>query len=183
MARKFLSYQNILQMDISTSLPRELHNFFTLQVSKCGEPGTGEGSLEQFHIDSLCLLNYKKSSTSDISCIVASQNIMHNNIIYFRKREAIFSRDDIKYITSVYKMLYPDIVIDHIPMIYEQFNELKVFNEIFTSKRSKGNHSSIICAFWHSSIIVPSLLIIKISIKAQPVLYHSLIMANTLVTK
>ena len=45
-------------------------------------------------------------------------------------------------------MLYPDIVIDHIPMIYEQFNELKVFNEMFTSKRSKGNHSSIICAFW-----------------------------------
>ena len=82
MARKFLFYQNILQMDISISLPQELHDFFTLQVSKCGEPGTGEGSLEQSHIDSLRLLNYKKSSTSDISSIVASQNIMHNNNYY-----------------------------------------------------------------------------------------------------
>ena len=46
-------------MDISTALPQELHEFFEYQVGKCGGISLGEGSLEQSHVDSLSLLDYR----------------------------------------------------------------------------------------------------------------------------
>ena len=52
MGKKFISYQDLLLMDISTALPEELREFFVDHVTKCGEISLGEGSLVQTHVDS-----------------------------------------------------------------------------------------------------------------------------------
>ena len=51
-------------MDVSTTLPQE---FFEVQVGKCGEISLGEGSLEQCHVDSLSLLDFKGNA----NCVLA----------------------------------------------------------------------------------------------------------------
>ena len=60
-------------------------------------------------------------------------------------------------LTAVYQMVYPNTTFEHVPMRYEYFYRLKVFNETYTSVRGKGN-SSAICAYWAgiSSSIAPS---------------------------
>ena len=62
MAKKFLSYQQILLMDIPFALPHEFKEFFEDHLSKCANLTLGEGSLMQTHVDSLSLIEYKKNS-------------------------------------------------------------------------------------------------------------------------
>ena len=45
MANKFISYQHLLLMDISTALPEEIRYFFEDHVTKCGDISLGVGTL------------------------------------------------------------------------------------------------------------------------------------------
>lgn len=145
MTRKFLAYQKLLLMDVSTSLPSDLREFFEYQVGKCAEISVSEGSLEQSHVNSLDLLEYKKNSNCNISYIDACESSFHT---CSHRCEAIFNYTEVESLASVYRKLYPTTLISHTPMIYERFYELKVFNERFLSAKARGNHSSAICAYW-----------------------------------
>ncbi len=59
-----------------------------------------------------------------------------------------FSSTEVESLRSVYRKLYPGMVINHIPMVHERFYDLKVFHEKFLSARAKGSHSSAVCAYW-----------------------------------
>ena len=61
MAQKFISYQQLLLMDVSTALPEQIQEFFEDYVSKCGDVSLGDGSLMQTHMNSSDLLKYKKN--------------------------------------------------------------------------------------------------------------------------
>ena len=61
--------------------------------------------------------------------------------------ESFFDSDEISSLTGVYDVLYPGLEIRHIPMLHESFLELKVFNKIFISVKSKGSHSSAISSY------------------------------------
>ena len=65
MAKRFLSYQQILLMDIPSALPHELREFFEDHVSKCVNLSLGEGSLTQSHIDSSALQKELHVSTEN----------------------------------------------------------------------------------------------------------------------
>lgn len=145
MTRKFLAYQNLLLIDVSTSLPEDLREFFVYQARMCGEISVGEGSLEQSHIDSLDLLEYKKNCTCDLSIIDASESIMHT---YSHRHEAIFNHTEVEYLISVYGKLYPGVIINHVPMIHERFHNFQVFNQRYLSDKTRGSHSSAVCAYW-----------------------------------
>ena len=70
-AEKFLSYQNYLYtINISNALPKELCDY---KIRKCGEISIGEGSLEQSHVDSLTLLEYKANATAQLNNIDATE--------------------------------------------------------------------------------------------------------------
>lgn len=142
MTRKFLAYQNLLIMDVSTVLPPDLREFFEHQVY---EVNASEGSVEQSQVDSLDLLEYKKSCTSTLSNIDASEGLMYT---CSRKYEALFNSIEVESLTSVYSTLYPGLMMRHVPMVYERFHELKTFNQTFLSVGARGNHSSGICAYW-----------------------------------
>ena len=143
-AQKFLAYQNLLTMNISTALPQELREFFEYQVGKCGEISSGEGSLEQSHVDSLSLLKYKANASSLLDDIDATECAMH---IIPHRYENFFNSPEVASLTAVYKSLYSTLEIQHIPMVHERFYELKIFNERLGLTKSRGGHSSAICAY------------------------------------
>jgi len=58
MAKKFLSYQHLLLMDVSATLPAEIQEFFENNITKCSDISVGDGSLMQTHVDGSDLLNY-----------------------------------------------------------------------------------------------------------------------------
>ena len=98
--------------------------------------------MEQSHVDSLSLLDYKRNASCFLANIDASESTMH---IIPRRYESFFDSDEISSLTAVYDVLYPGVKIR---MFHERFLELKVFNETFISLKSKGSHSSAICAYW-----------------------------------
>ena len=61
MAKKFISYQHLLLMDISSALPEEMRDFFEDHVTKCEDVSLGEGSLIQTHVDSSDLLELRRT--------------------------------------------------------------------------------------------------------------------------
>jgi len=125
----------------------KLQELFEQNTTRCGHVSVGEGSLEQSHVDSLCLLQYKRNAICSLCDIDASENTQHN---LSRIYERWFSPTEIASIRKVYSALYPSSEVDlqHIPMLHECFHELKVFHETFRSTKSKGNHSSGIAAYW-----------------------------------
>ena len=64
-----------------------------------------------------------------------------------RRYEQLFDSHEVESITTVYQTLYPGLSL-HTPMAHERFHELKVFSEIIVSQKSKGSHSSAVCANW-----------------------------------
>ena len=102
MAKKFISYQDLLLIDISSALPQELREFFEHHVSKCKDVSLGEGSLMQTHVDSIDLLEYKKSSFCIPSQINSIEGPMH---MLYRRYEGLFDPEEVESLTSVYKAL------------------------------------------------------------------------------
>ena len=145
MAKKFLSYQHLLLMDVSVALPAEIQEFFENNITKCSDISVGDGSLMQTHVDGSDLLNYKKNSICVPSQINAREGPMHK---LYRRYESIFPSDELASLTTVYQALYPNTAFEHVPMVHERFHALEVFNEMVTSTESKGNHSSAVCANW-----------------------------------
>ena len=118
MAKKFITYQHLLLMDVSTALPEELREFFVDHISKCGEISLGEGSLVQTHVDSSNLLDYKKNSYCVTSEINATEGPMH---ILYRRYEQLLDCYEVESLTTVYQTLYPGVLL-HIPMAHERFH-------------------------------------------------------------
>ena len=98
----------------------------------------------QTHLDSTNLLNYKKNSYCVPSEINATEGPMH---IPYRRYEQLLDSYEVESLTIVYQTLYPGVTL-HIPMTHERFHELRVFSEMIVSLKSKGNHSSAVCANW-----------------------------------
>ena len=144
MARKFISYQHLLLMDIAAVLPDELAEFFADNITKCREISLGEGSLVQTHVDSSHLLDYKKSAYNVLSAINATESSIH---ILYRRYECLLDSSEVESLTTVYNTLYPSSSF-HVPMTHERFHALRVFNELLVSQKSKGSQSSAICANW-----------------------------------
>lgn len=145
MAHKFLAYQDLLTMELSKALPKQLNDFFDNQLTKYAEISLGEGSLEQSHIDSLSVVNYSKNST----CGVNEINAVDCTLFHIgQKYEKYFDHDEVTTLSEVYSVLYPDQQLHHVPMVHERFYEVKVFNMIFLSSHARGNQSAAVCAYW-----------------------------------
>jgi hypothetical protein len=123
-------------------LPDELKEFFENHVSKCVNLSLGEGSLMQTHVDSSSLLEYKTNSLCALGSIDATEGAMHK---LYRSYEGLFDSDEIDSLTSVYHALYPGLRLEHLPMMHEKFH---VFNEVMSSSKARGSHSSAVCANW-----------------------------------
>lgn len=133
-------------MTVFSALPADFGNFFEYHVAKCEHITLGEGSLSQSYMDSQHLLDLKKNASCPVFDIDASDSGINYNV--HRRYEAYFDSDEVALIRSVYEVLYPGKMIGHIPMFHERFHELKVFNEMFLSVKSRGNHSSAVSAYW-----------------------------------
>lgn len=51
MIKKFLTYQHLLVSEVPTSMPKELHDFFQLQLCEHKQHTISEGSVEESHVD------------------------------------------------------------------------------------------------------------------------------------
>ena len=65
-----------------------------------------------------------------------------------RRYENFFDHEQVSWLTKVYKLLYPNESIHHVPMFHEKCYEINVFGERLLSKSSKGNQSAVVCAYW-----------------------------------
>lgn len=145
MFRKFLTYQDLLLSDVPATLPKELGEFFQLQLGKHGEVSVSEGSVEQSHIDPIFLSEYQNNTVCALPLIDGTEKSFHK---VHRRYEKIFNHSEVSWLTDVYQLLYPESEIGHVPMIHEQFHEVTILGERFLSKHAKGSHSSAVCAYW-----------------------------------
>ena len=57
----------------------------------------------------------------------------------------------------MYNIIYGAENVCHVPLQYTQFNQIRVFGEIYTSSRSRTSRSSAVIAVWsHLSGILTS---------------------------
>lgn len=81
-----------------------------------------------------------------LSDIQATESVLHASIS--RRHQKYFNHKEVKWLSEVYKTLYPSGDIGHVAMVHEQFHELAVFGEKFLSDKARGKHSAVICAYW-----------------------------------
>jgi hypothetical protein len=145
MIKKFLTYQHLLVSEVPTSMPKELQDFFQLQLGQHKEHTTSEGSVEESHVDAHALMEYMKNSTCSLPEVQATE-LMCMSV--FRRYEKFFDHVEVSWLTEVYKVLYPMSEIGHVPMVHERFDEVTVLGKRFLSNNARGRHSAVVCAYW-----------------------------------
>ena len=48
----------------------------------------------------------------------------------------------------MYKVLYGNENVKHVPLCYTQFHQVRVFEQIYTSMKSRTSRSSVVIAVW-----------------------------------
>ena len=147
MFKIFLTYQDLLLSDLPSTMPPELSEFFSLQLSRHGKVSLSEGSVEQSHADPFSLSEYQKNAICPLSEIDATESVLYK---VHRRFEKLFNPAEVSSLSVVYLLLYPEHELIHVPMIYDQFCEVHVLGVRFISKRCRGKHSSAVRAYWPS---------------------------------
>ena len=143
---KFINFQNVLSTVLPCCLPSELMEILQVQSSRLRELVVGQGSLLTTHVDSAVLQVYRKNTTCSISNIDATEQDYYKTPA--RKYEQYMSPENLKWISDVYKVLYPNQEFSHVPMKVETFYEVEVLGERLISDKTKGNYSPYISAYW-----------------------------------
>lgn len=146
MLKKFTSYQHLLLHQVDSSVPDELSEFFQLQLRKQKLHVVGEGSIEDTHVDSIYMHEYKQNRVCPLPMIIA-YSIPEQEIIS-KKVKKWFNHQEVAWLSILYKKIYPSCEVDDVPMMHERFHGISVFGRTILSDGAKGNHSAIICAYW-----------------------------------
>ena len=65
-------------------------------------------------------------------------------------REKFFTEGTKAHLYNTYIKLYSAEQITHIPMLYQEFNQVDIFKQIYTSSKSRCHKSTTIMAIWSS---------------------------------
>ena len=106
MLKKFITYQDLNFSDLPSTLPPELNDFFTFQLSMNGKfsARTSDGSIELSHADPFSLLEYQNNVLCPLSEIDATENSFYS---IHRRFEKFLDSTEVSWLSVVYCFLYP----------------------------------------------------------------------------
>ena len=100
----------------------------------CAQEDTG-GSLQHTTCNPYSLSSYKKNITCKVCCINSECLDLHEpcgKIV-----EKYFCDSEVENLTQMYKIIFPEVNLSHVPRKYLLFSDLQVLSEHFISIRSR----------------------------------------------
>ena len=98
--------------------------------------------------DSTLLLKYEQNLFCLPAAVCATKLTCHTIIPPLR--EKFLSEDLRDNLHSTYSILYSSESVQHVPMRYEEFSQIEIFGQVFTSLKSRSRRSCVIMAIWPS---------------------------------
>jgi hypothetical protein len=138
---KFTLMQTLNAIDISKSSPPEL--LPCIEIIKKNYTMLEESNRL---FDSKSLLTYEKNIVSQPVAVCALKLDCHE--IVPPLHEKFLTETARNNLESVYSTLYRLEMITHIPLRYEEFSQIEVFGQVYTSNKSRSHSSSAIMALW-----------------------------------
>lgn len=99
-------------------------------------------------LDSQTLFQYEKNLFSLPTEICATKFPFHK--IALPLHEKIFSETTRDKLYNTYSKIYSAESVKHVPLRYEEFRQLEVFGQIYTSSKCRSHRSNTIMAIWPS---------------------------------
>jgi len=98
--------------------------------------------------DSENLPQYEKNLFAPPKDICALQLPFHN--IHPPLKEKILFEEARQHLWNMYNMIYSAENVTHIPLHYKEFNQIEIYNQIYTSSKAHTKRSTTIIAIWPS---------------------------------
>ena len=98
--------------------------------------------------DSKALFLYEKNLFLPPNEICALKLPFHKIVLPLR--EKFFTEGTKAHLYNTYIKLYSAEQITHVPMLYQEFNQVDIFKQIYTSSKSRCHKSTTIMAIWPS---------------------------------
>lgn len=98
--------------------------------------------------DSQTFFQYEKNLFSPPNAICALKLPFHK--IVPSLREKFFTEGTKTHLYNMYIKLYSAEQVTHVPMQYEEFNQVEIFKKLYTSSKSRSHKSTTIMAIWPS---------------------------------
>ena len=136
---KFCNLQNLAGVSIPANSPHELVQCFS-QVKEC------RMALPDPAINNQVVLEYEQNifcSPSEISTI---KHTFHYP--FPPGKEKFMMEIDRELLKEMYNAIYGEDHIDHVPLRYTHYNQIRIFDQMFTSEASRTTRSSVIIAVW-----------------------------------
>ena len=138
---KFSNLQSLASVELSQAIPPELCQCFTqMKQAKTALPDTT--------IDGVAFLKYEENLLCYPKHVCAARLPFHHPIP--PGREKYLPEEARELLTEMYSVLYGLEKVVHVPLRYEQFHSVEVFNEMYTSAGSRTTRSAAIIAAWPS---------------------------------
>ena len=141
---KFINCQDIIHMKNTSTSSEE---FAWISEMKMDQDHVG--SMKQTNTDFALLFKHTENITCNLSDIDAVESKLYDTKSLML--EQLFSVHEVEWLRDVYKTLYPNENIHHCSVLHEQFFEIEILGERYTSAKSKGNHSACISAYWSAN--------------------------------
>lgn len=140
---RFHNIRNLSAIDLSShGISTELLQcFHSVKVHK--------NSLPDIVINSAFVLEYEKNLFCPPPTISAKKLDFHHPIL--PGKEKYLCEPDRQFLQAMYTTIYGNdqaLTVTHVPLRYTVFQQVKVFEQLYTSCKSRTNHSSTIIAIW-----------------------------------
>ena len=96
--------------------------------------------------DSNLLLKYENNIMSLPTAVDAIKLEFHE--IIPPRREKYLTDSSRQHLWSMYSVLYGEHAVNHVPLRYEEFSDLKILGELYTSLKSRSHGSAAIVGMW-----------------------------------
>ena len=138
---KFSNLQTLASVDLSQAIPAALcHCFTEMKKAKTALPDTA--------IDGVAIFKYEENMLCCPNNVCAARLPFHHPILPGHEKYLPEEARDV--LTEMYSVLYGSENVVHVPLRYEEFRSVEVFNEMYTSVKSRTTKSAAIVAAWPS---------------------------------
>lgn len=142
LAQKFSALQMLSSINLPQTIPPELQEcFMKMKHDRLVIP--------DFTFDGLTIFNYEQNFSCLPPEVIAEKLPFHQPVT--PGKEKFLTEQKRNLLAEMYSTIYGQGVT-HIPLRYEEFREVKVFEEVYTSAKSKSTRSSVIVAVWPSPL-------------------------------
>ena len=136
---KFSNLQNMAAVVLPENIPKELVQCFQ-QIKEY------KTALPDSVIPGLSVLNYEQYILCQPKEICSLKLSLNKPVPPGREKFLTdVERNDLQ---EMYKILYGNENVKHVPLRYTQFHQVRVFEQIYTSMKSRTCRSSVVIAVW-----------------------------------